>query len=164
MVAPTADDVQPVANETRDRIITGAVTAIPFAARGERDRLRELERVTLMCGAGMAALLAICWAFVDDLVVSILGVPYLGAADPLRILAIGVIVNVPGAYWSGVLQGVGRERLVARVGTWLAVLFFPLVALGAWTEGAVGAAIGVTTTFVVQMLVFGGVRVRMGRW
>ena len=32
MVAPTADDVQPVANETRDRIITGAVTAIPFAA------------------------------------------------------------------------------------------------------------------------------------
>jgi stearoyl-CoA desaturase (Delta-9 desaturase) len=31
-VAPTADDVQPVANETRDRIITGAVTAIPFAA------------------------------------------------------------------------------------------------------------------------------------
>jgi stearoyl-CoA desaturase (delta-9 desaturase) len=32
MVAPTADDVQPVANETRDRIITGAVTVIPFAA------------------------------------------------------------------------------------------------------------------------------------
>jgi stearoyl-CoA desaturase (delta-9 desaturase) len=32
MVAPTATDVQPVQNETRDRIITGAVTAIPFAA------------------------------------------------------------------------------------------------------------------------------------
>jgi stearoyl-CoA desaturase (delta-9 desaturase) len=32
MVAPTAADVQPVQNETRDRIITGAVTAIPFAA------------------------------------------------------------------------------------------------------------------------------------
>jgi stearoyl-CoA desaturase (delta-9 desaturase) len=32
MVAPTADDVQPVANETRDRIITGAVTVIPFVA------------------------------------------------------------------------------------------------------------------------------------
>jgi stearoyl-CoA desaturase (delta-9 desaturase) len=32
MVAPTADDVQPVENETRDRIITGAVTAIPFIA------------------------------------------------------------------------------------------------------------------------------------
>jgi stearoyl-CoA desaturase (delta-9 desaturase) len=32
MVAPTADDVQPVENETRDRIITGAVTAIPFVA------------------------------------------------------------------------------------------------------------------------------------
>jgi stearoyl-CoA desaturase (Delta-9 desaturase) len=31
-VAPTADDVQPVENETRDRIITGAVTAIPFVA------------------------------------------------------------------------------------------------------------------------------------
>jgi stearoyl-CoA desaturase (delta-9 desaturase) len=32
MVAPTAADVQPAENETRDRIITGAVTAIPFAA------------------------------------------------------------------------------------------------------------------------------------
>jgi stearoyl-CoA desaturase (Delta-9 desaturase) len=31
-IAPTIDDVQPVANETRDRIITGAVTVIPFVA------------------------------------------------------------------------------------------------------------------------------------
>jgi stearoyl-CoA desaturase (delta-9 desaturase) len=31
-MAPTIDDVQPVANETRDRIITGAVTGIPFVA------------------------------------------------------------------------------------------------------------------------------------
>jgi stearoyl-CoA desaturase (Delta-9 desaturase) len=32
MVAPTAQDVQPVANETRDRIATGIVTALPFIA------------------------------------------------------------------------------------------------------------------------------------
>jgi stearoyl-CoA desaturase (Delta-9 desaturase) len=32
MVAPTIDDTQPVANETRDRIITGTITAIPFVA------------------------------------------------------------------------------------------------------------------------------------
>jgi stearoyl-CoA desaturase (Delta-9 desaturase) len=31
-VTQTSDDVQPVENETRDRIITGAITAIPFAA------------------------------------------------------------------------------------------------------------------------------------
>jgi len=31
---PTAADVQPVANETRDRIITGLVTLLPFAALG----------------------------------------------------------------------------------------------------------------------------------
>jgi stearoyl-CoA desaturase (Delta-9 desaturase) len=30
--APTADDVQPVAHETRDRLITGVVTAVPFLA------------------------------------------------------------------------------------------------------------------------------------
>jgi stearoyl-CoA desaturase (delta-9 desaturase) len=30
--APTADDVQPVAHETRDRVITGVVTAVPFLA------------------------------------------------------------------------------------------------------------------------------------
>lgn len=30
--APTTDDVQPVANEARDRLITGAVTVIPFLA------------------------------------------------------------------------------------------------------------------------------------
>jgi stearoyl-CoA desaturase (Delta-9 desaturase) len=32
MVAPTADDVQPVANERLDRFLTGTITAIPFAA------------------------------------------------------------------------------------------------------------------------------------
>jgi stearoyl-CoA desaturase (delta-9 desaturase) len=32
MVAPTADDIQPVANETLDRFLTGTITAIPFAA------------------------------------------------------------------------------------------------------------------------------------
>src|SRR6478609_6354190 len=32
--APTDDDVQPVLHETRDRIITGAVTVIPFFALG----------------------------------------------------------------------------------------------------------------------------------
>ena len=29
---PQPSDIQPVANETRDRIITGLVTAVPFAA------------------------------------------------------------------------------------------------------------------------------------
>jgi stearoyl-CoA desaturase (Delta-9 desaturase) len=32
MVAPTVDDVQPVANEKLDRFLTGTITAIPFAA------------------------------------------------------------------------------------------------------------------------------------
>jgi stearoyl-CoA desaturase (delta-9 desaturase) len=32
MVAPTVDDVQPVENENLDRFLTGAITAIPFAA------------------------------------------------------------------------------------------------------------------------------------
>ena len=33
-VGPTEDDVEPVANETRDRIITGAVTVVPVLALG----------------------------------------------------------------------------------------------------------------------------------
>jgi stearoyl-CoA desaturase (Delta-9 desaturase) len=32
--APTADDIQPVANETRDRIITGTITGLPLLALG----------------------------------------------------------------------------------------------------------------------------------
>jgi stearoyl-CoA desaturase (delta-9 desaturase) len=34
MVAPTVDDTQPVENETRDRIITGTATVVPFIALG----------------------------------------------------------------------------------------------------------------------------------
>jgi stearoyl-CoA desaturase (delta-9 desaturase) len=33
-VSPTTDDVQPVANETRDRIITGTITVLPFVGLG----------------------------------------------------------------------------------------------------------------------------------
>jgi fatty-acid desaturase len=32
--APPADDVQPVANETRDRVITAIVTGVPILALG----------------------------------------------------------------------------------------------------------------------------------
>ena len=31
---PTADDIQPVKNETADRIATGTITALPFIALG----------------------------------------------------------------------------------------------------------------------------------
>ena len=31
---PGADEIQPVANETRDRIVTGTVTALPFLGLG----------------------------------------------------------------------------------------------------------------------------------
>ncbi|MEX2193687.1 MAG: acyl-CoA desaturase [Thermoleophilaceae bacterium] len=34
LARPTPDDVEPVANETRDRIITGLITAVPFLALG----------------------------------------------------------------------------------------------------------------------------------
>ena len=34
MLRPGADEIQPVANETRDRIITGTVTVLPFLALG----------------------------------------------------------------------------------------------------------------------------------
>jgi stearoyl-CoA desaturase (delta-9 desaturase) len=33
-VAPTTDDTEPVANETRDRIITGAISVLPFVGLG----------------------------------------------------------------------------------------------------------------------------------
>ena len=34
MPEPRADDIEPVAHETRDRIITGTVTVVPFLALG----------------------------------------------------------------------------------------------------------------------------------
>ena len=33
-IAPTADDVQPVANERLDRFLTGSITVLPFTVSG----------------------------------------------------------------------------------------------------------------------------------
>ena len=40
---PGPDDIQPVDHETRDRIITGTITVVPFLALGRR-RLAGLEQ------------------------------------------------------------------------------------------------------------------------
>ena len=53
MVAPTLDDVQPVANENLDRFLTGTITVIPILALGlvawqvwyEAARLERPDRV-----------------------------------------------------------------------------------------------------------------------
>ncbi len=143
---------------------TMSTTAIPYASQRDSARLRELERTTLLGWLAMMGILVVSWSFIDNLVVLVLGDAYAAAAQVLRILAIGVVVNVPGAYWSGVLQGTGHERLVARVGAVLVVVFAGLVTCGALIGGASGAAVGVVMMYAIQTLIFGWRRARLESW
>ncbi|WP_159083715.1 oligosaccharide flippase family protein [Nocardioides terrigena] len=141
-----------------------STTALPYAARRDYARLRTLERTMLVALCAAIAMAIAGWAFVDDFVVMVLGEAYEPSADVLRVLIIGVVLNVPGAFWSGVLQGTGHEQYVARVGALLVVVFLPLVAVGSALGGAVGAATGVTATYLLQVMIFGTQRVRTGKW
>lgn len=141
-----------------------STTALPYAARRDYARLRTLERTMLTALGVVIAVAIVGWAFVDDLVVTVLGEAYEPSADVLRVLIIGIILNVPGAFWSGVLQGTGHEQYVARVGSLLVGAFLPLVTVGSALGGALGAATGVTATYLLQVLIFGAQRVRTNEW
>lgn len=126
--------------------------ALPAASRQDHAELRALRTVVIRVTVLSTAGLALIGTFAEPLVVFVVGEQYLGSVTPLRILLVGLAVNIPGSYLSGVMQGLGRERDIARLGVVLAAATLALVPAGAVIWGANGAAVGITAVYLLQFL------------
>jgi len=127
-----------------------AAVVMPHATRLEPAAARRL-------GARLAVMFLACLVpavpvvlLAEDVVVLVMGPGYAGAGPALGWALAGLPFLALSASLGAILQGQGRERLVAVVGAGLAVAMFPAIVAGALLGGIGGAAAGLGATFAVR--------------
>ncbi|MGB3586841.1 MAG: lipopolysaccharide biosynthesis protein [Tunicatimonas sp.] len=83
------------------------------------------------------------------------GEEWLGAAAPLRVLSLSVIIHAISGTVSTVIKSTGRADLIVKVNTVLTLLVtVPAIAIGAIWFGIVGAAWGVVVYKTIGLMVY----------
>ena len=124
-------------------------------ARDDRQALDDLYWQTAVWIAILTfPLVAMCVAFGEPLTVFLFGERYRSAGIVLSILAIGYYVNGAVGFNSLLLRVFGRVRYMVTTDLSTAVISVVVSLLLISRFGAVGAAIGVTATLLVQNLLY----------
>jgi O-antigen/teichoic acid export membrane protein len=124
-------------------------------ARDDRRALDDLYWQTAVWIAILTfPLVAMCVAFGEPLTVFLFGERYRSAGIVLSILAIGYYVNGAVGFNSLLLRVFGRVRYMVTTDLSTAVISVIVSLLLIGRFGAVGAAIGVTATLLVQNLLY----------
>lgn len=130
---------------------------VPHATRLDAAGARRLGgRAALACLAALVvASPLVVWR--EEVVVLVLGPQYRGAGTTFAV-ALGAVVLIAWAMTIGaVLQGRGRQRLVAWFGTGAALLTLLGVALGARWGGPTGAAAGLALSWLLYAVALAAV-------
>jgi O-antigen/teichoic acid export membrane protein len=125
---------------------------IPVVASRHRPTIAGLVKLMRLASGLVAFGVLVLAIFAEEIVGSIFGSEYREAVLPLRIVCCGILVSTVGSFRSSMLQGLGDERYVAKIGVVLVFVTLSLVAFGAALLGAVGAALAVTFSYCVQFL------------
>ncbi|WP_334683881.1 oligosaccharide flippase family protein [Arthrobacter sp. CAN_A214] len=136
------------------RILSTSLSAVllPAASRAGGSSLSHLRRSVGVLIVSLAVFYSLIVVIVPYVVPAFLGSAYEGAVFPMQIVIGSLIFASVASLLNAVLQATGREWYVAHVSATTSLLTLLLCGLGAVVAGAVGAAIGVAVTFVVQAL------------
>lgn len=133
-----------------------ASVLLPNASRAGRGGMWRLAKL-----AGVAALVCVL-VYGVVLVLTPLGVPlllgedYAPAVPAVMIVVAGLPFAATVSLYSSLLQGAGRKHFVATVSAVASTTCLVAVALLAWWLGAVGAALALSLTFVLQAVTIVG--------
>jgi len=141
---------------------TLAQIALPAAARGGRAGMTQLIRAIFIVMGLMTAILGgvLLGAPLAPLV---LGRAYTDAVLPIQILAAGLWFASLCSFGNSLLQGRGRPSYVAAVSTATTLFALSAIGLGALLGGAVGATLGLSSSFVLQLSLLLGPALRTVR-
>lgn len=133
-------------------LIPGTLSAIvlPRASRSGREYGRRLGTRLLLLGflcSGVGAVSAIIFRGVVSFV---LGPQFEGAISPLVALFAFLPFVAVSSPLGSLLQGIGREKVVATSGVAFAILGLATCSVGAVTFGATGAAVGMGSSYVLK--------------
>ncbi|MDJ0029634.1 oligosaccharide flippase family protein [Gordonia alkanivorans] len=141
-----------VTNPLRLLPSTFASILLPHAARASgsrRDAITLLKLSSAILGA-TTALYCVVAAVIPWFVPFALGDSYTSAVWPVLIVIFGLPFAAAVSLFSSMLQGYGFKHFVATISTISVVICLPMVGLGAYLSGAVGASIALTVSFVLQ--------------
>ena len=141
---------------------TLASLVLPRAARSDATAARRLVRPLLLAGLGSLVLVVPLAVIAPWLLTLVMGAQYASSADTFRVLLVGMPFVALSAPLAAVLQGQDRAHLAAVIGIGFALLLLVGVAVGAVLAGPVGAAAGLSVSFVARsvVLVVAALRVR----
>jgi O-antigen/teichoic acid export membrane protein len=127
-----------------------ASVLLPAAARHTSASLGKLVRLLGIVMIGFGGFYAALFAAVPWAVPTFLGPDYTGAVPALQVTALGLMFAAGASLISAPLQGVGLKKFVASVAVSTTVICLIGVVTGAALAGAVGAAVGLAFSYVVQ--------------
>ena len=127
----------------------GAVVT-PHAARlGPRDARRLGLKLVAVFLAALVPIVAVL-PFAEPLITLVMGSSYAGAGPALGWSLVGLPFMALATSLGALLQGQGKEHLVALNGTIFTLVMIPALVVGAITFGIAGAAAGLATSYVLR--------------
>lgn len=133
-----------------------AAVVLPRVARENGRVGRKLTLLIVFTLFAMSLLYAALAVVAPWAVETFLGQPYLPSVVPVQIVCAGLILGAVASLIAAVLQGMGQSRIVAVASVVASITCVVAIALGTiWWEAA-GAAVGLVSSFAVQVLLMGG--------
>ncbi len=132
---------------------TIASLVLPRAARVDAAASRRMVRPLLLAGAASVGVVVPLAFLAPWLITLVMGEQYASSAGTFRVLLVGMPFVALSAPLAAILQGQGRPHVAAVIGVVFAVVLLVAVAAGAALAGPVGAAAGLSVSFVARSVV-----------
>ena len=118
--------------------------------RANNESLRPALRASVLVIAVSTVVYGVGALLVPLVLVPVLGHEYAGSELPIQLVLLGMPFAAVASLSGSVLQALGRARLVGYIAIGFSVGCLVIVGLGGLIDGAVGAAVGLSASFVVQ--------------
>lgn len=139
------------------RILSTSLAAVllPASTSAKRREIRRLLRLVIVVGLASAAVFCSLIWVVPVAVDLLLGEEYAGAVIPLQITLVGLPFAAMSSLLGSILQGMGRQFFVAKTAVATTLLCLIFVGIGGALAGALGAAIALSISFLIQASILG---------
>jgi O-antigen/teichoic acid export membrane protein len=139
------------------RILSTSLAAVllPASTSAKRREIRRLLKLVVVVGLASAAVFCSLIWLVPIAVDLLLGSEYAGAVLPLQVTLVGLPFAAMSSLLGSILQGMNLQFLVAKTAVATTLLCLLFVGVGGAMAGALGAAVALSASFLVQAGILG---------
>ncbi|WP_082483996.1 oligosaccharide flippase family protein [Arthrobacter sp. Leaf141] len=127
-----------------------AAVLLPASATTSEKQIRSLFRMVWFVVVSCAILYGGLMMIVPIMVKLFLGEIYQGAILPLQVVLAGLVFAALSSLFSSILQGAGLQYFVAKTAVTTTLACLILAGIGGLLAGAIGAALALSFSFILQ--------------